>query len=442
MKTFHLVSLGCAKNLVDSEVMLGVLDQAGYQYITDPGVAEIIIINTCGFIQPAVEEAIEEILDHVSFKDQGTAKYLVVTGCLVQRYKEKLEKELPEVDLFIGTESIHQIAGLLDTMQRGDGVLTNLVDRVLMDHKSPRILATPSHRAWMKITEGCNNHCSYCMIPSIRGELRSRGVDDLTKEAVMLEGMGVKEVSLIAQDLTAFGNEKGENSQLKILLDSLLKNSTIPWLRLLYLYPSGIDDELIEKIAESPRIVPYLDIPFQHVNSTILRKMNRNYTKKDLYNLVDRLRDKMPNIALRTTFLLGFPGETDENVEEVEKFIKDVGFDHLGVFGFCNEDGCAASKMIDQCADSQKVERVNHIMSVQKEISANKLKRFVGRTEQVIIEGVSKETDLLLEGRTKFQAPEIDGCVYITEGEVRQGDIVDVEIYEAQAYDLVGRIVQ
>lgn len=442
MTKVHLVSLGCAKNLVDSEVMLGVLENAGWQITDSPEESNVLLINTCGFIQPAVEEAIEEILELSKYKEDDPAKKLVVTGCMVQRYKDGLISELPEVDLFVGTEGILDIVKYIEGLgEKTETASLKLPPRMLMDSTMPRRVSTPFYRSWLKITEGCDNRCSYCMIPSIRGDLRSRSMSDLVVESTRLEQGGVKELCLIAQDLTAYGDDLLANTNITQLLHELIAGTTIPWLRLLYLYPSGITDELISIIADNERIVPYLDIPFQHVSDSVLARMNRRYTNKSLYELIEKLRNKIPHLSLRTTFLLGFPGETDSDILELEKFIQDVQFDHLGVFGYANENGCPSEKFDKQCGKDVKQQRVDHIMSVQSNISQNKLKRYIGQTMSVLVEGVSRESDLLLEGRTKFQAPDIDGCVYITEGNVNQGDIVDVEITDAQVYDLVGKVV-
>ncbi len=438
MKSFYLVSLGCAKNLVDSELMLGGLISAGYEMVQDAEIADIIIINTCGFIQSAVEEAIDEILAYASLKQEHPAKKLVVTGCLVQRYKKSLVSELPEVDLFLGTESAVSMANYLDLLAK-DHAKIYLPGRSLMNSSMPRCISTPFFRSWLKITEGCDNRCSYCMIPSIRGRLRSRTIKDLVIEAQRLEVHGVKELCLIAQDLTAYGNDLG-GTNLCLLLEKLLVETSIPWLRLLYLYPTGISEELIDLIADNSRITPYLDIPVQHASGRILKRMNRRYSQEYLYEIIERLRNKIPDISIRTTLLMGFPGETEQDVLQVEKFISDVQFDHLGIFPYANEQGCPSEYFDGQLGEEEKLSRVRHIHGLQKDISHQRLQRFVGKTQQVLIEGLSQETDLLLEGRTRHQAPEIDGCVYITEGQVNQGDMVEVEITEAQIYDLVGRV--
>ena len=399
------------------------------------------LINTCCFIPSAVEEAIEEILELTLLKEEDPAKLLVVTGCMVQRYRDELVQELPEVDLFIGTDGCHQIVTLVEAVRTGNlPHKVALPERFLMDSTMPRRISTPFYRSWLKITEGCNNRCSYCLIPSIRGDLRSRPIADLVKETSRLEQQGVRELSLIAQDLTAYGNDLESSVHLTALLKALLAESSIPWLRLMYLYPSGIDEELLSLMAEQPRIVPYLDVPFQHVSDTVLKRMNRPYTGDFLYELIARIRSYLPEVALRSTFMVGFPGETDADIRQLEQFLRKTRLDHVGIFAYANEAGCPSENFPHQCSDTDKQERLDFIVSVQAEVSAENLKRYVGRVEPVLVEGVSRETDLLLEGRTRFQAPDIDGCVYITDGEAKPGDIVQVRISEAQVYDLVGEI--
>ena len=441
-RTFHLVSLGCPKNLVDSEVVYGLLEEAGWQGLEDPEEASVLLINTCGFIQPAVEESIEEILQLAAYKDTDPAKKLVVIGCLVQRYREKLESELTEVDLFVGTEGVVQAPSLLNRLIGGTQTDSLIIaDPFLMTSALPRRRSTPFFRAWLKITEGCDNHCSYCMIPSIRGNLRSRSEEDLVAEARALVAGGVRELSLVAQDLTAYGTDLYGERRLESLITRLLEETSVDWLRLLYLYPSTIGDELLDIIGANPRVVPYLDIPLQHVSTRILKAMNRRYSREQIVDLVADIRKKIPDAALRTTLLLGFPGETEEDVREVEAFLREAELDHVGVFGYAAEEGSAAEKFSPQIEEEEKNNRLERIVSLQSEISQRRLQRFVNTVEPVLIEGVSRETDLLLEGRTRFQAPDIDGCVLINEGETRSGEIVEVEITEAQTYDLIGRIV-
>lgn len=442
MRSFHLVSLGCAKNLVDSELIIGNLTQAGWTFVEEPEAAELLMLNTCGFIQPAVEEAIDEILELARIKENHPGQKLVVVGCLVQRYSDSLPAELPEVDLFVGTEGCHDMAKRVQPLfAHGAEHLVQLPERFIMDSSLPRTLSTPFYRAWFKITEGCDNRCSYCMIPSIRGDLRSRTMDDLVAEAVRLERHGVAELSLIAQDLTAYGDDLGAGTHLVALLKQLLHSTTIPWLRLLYLYPSGIDDSLLALIADNERIVPYLDIPFQHVSSSVLKGMNRRYTHDDLYRLIERIRSYVPEVALRTTFLVGFPGETEADLEQLITFMKDVRLDHVGVFPYANEEGCASEHLPGQVEEGEKLARRDRVLEVQAELSKEIQAKYVGREELVLVEGLSRETDLLLEGRTRYQAPDVDGCVYINEGSASPGDFVKVRISESQVYDLVGGIV-
>ena len=441
-RTVYMVSLGCAKNLVDSEVILGALVQAGWQIVEDASIAQILLVNTCGFIQSAVEEAVEEILELAKMKAGFPGKKLVVVGCLVQRYKDQLLSELPEVDLFIGTEGGKDMAGYFEALLGGrPSSRIAIPARQVADSTQPRLLTTPHFRSSLKITEGCNNRCAYCMIPAIRGRLRSRGMADLVHEAIMLQDKGVQELSLIAQDLTAYGTERDKKENLRSLLEQLLAATTIPWLRLMYLYPSGVDDNLLDIMANEPRVVPYLDIPIQHASTRLLAAMNRRYSEDDLYNLVDKIRSRLPAIALRTTLLVGFPGEQEADILLLERFLRRTRFDHVGIFAYSNEEGCASEYFPDQCSDHEKEARRRHLLSVQADISAQVQLKYIGRVEPVLVEGLSGESDLLLEGRTRFQAPEVDGCVFIVDGEANPGDIVQVHITEAHVYDLVGEIV-
>lgn len=441
MKTFHLVSLGCAKNLVDSEVMVGALTDAGLRLVDNTETADILLINTCGFIQPAVEEAVDEILDLVEIKKQHPKKKVVVVGCLVQRYRSQLAAELPEVDLFIGTEGPHLVGETIKRLElTGQDDRLVIPDSFLMTSKTPRVITTPFYRAWLKITEGCNNKCSYCMIPFIRGPLRSRPLTDLLEEGVQLEAHGVKEISIIAQDSTAYGRDLKGGQDLSSLLKGLLKHTAIPWIRLLYLYPSGVTKELIEIMAENQRIVPYLDIPLQHISTDILHRMNRRYTADNVYSMVDMLRKNIPEIALRTTFLVGFPGETEKDVLQIESFLREVQLDHVGIFSYTNEEGAPSEHFNNQISEEEKDNRRDHLLGVQTDISKGVLKKYIGTIQPVLVEGLSAETDLLLEGRTRFQAPEVDGCVYINDGFANPGDIVQVHITESQVYDLLGGI--
>jgi len=440
-KKLYMVSLGCSKNLVDSEIILGLLEQDGYTVCEKPEEAGLLLVNTCGFIGSAVSEAIDEILSLWPYKQDDPTKKLVVTGCLVQRYGSQLEKELPEVDLFIGTNGFHDIVTQLHGNKPSMPLIHSLEQPLfLMDSTLPRRISTPPHRAYMKITEGCINQCTYCLIPAIRGKLRSRPIPDLMAEAKRLSGAGVKELTLVAQDLLAYGLDLGRETNLMILLQQLLAETDIPWLRLLYLYPARVQDDLLHLMAENSRLTPYLDIPFQHVSDHILKLMNRPYTQVQIRQLMEKIRSIIPDAAVRTTMMVGFPGETENDIDELSDFLRNHHFEHLGVFAYANEEGCKAAKLPTQIAEELKEQRLEQIMELQAKISFTTLQKFVGKEEQVLIEGLSKESDLLLEGRTKFQAPEIDGCVYITKGTAEPGDLVDVTITEAHTYDLVGEL--
>jgi len=421
--------------------MLHRLEQDGYTVVEDPAAADLLLVNTCGFIAPAVEEAVDEILRLAEYKKEAPDKLLVVTGCLVQRYGEQLKTELPEVDLFTGTDAFQEIDVLIRKIDaEADAHVDVRKEPYLMDSKSGRRLSTPFFRSYLKITEGCDNRCSYCMIPSIRGNLRSRTIADLVEEAQQLASEGVLELTLIAQDLTAYGDDI-DGADLLLLLRKLLDETEIPWFRLLYLYPTGISDELLQLIAEEHRIVPYLDIPFQHVSDPVLKRMNRRYGHQDLADLLTRIRKHLPECAIRTTLLIGFPGEVEEDIEELIGFLQKWSLDHVGVFQYADEEGSAAIRLKGKVDEQTKLERYNKVMEVQSEISSARQQLYVGSVESVLVEGFSRESDLLLEGRTRYQAPEIDGCVYITDGTANPGDIVQVKITEAHPYDLVGEIV-
>ena len=441
MNTVHLVSLGCAKNLVDSQYVLGTLAEAGFQPAAEAATATVLLVNTCGFLQTAVEEGIDEILRLAAYKRRPGQK-LVVFGCMVQRYGDELAKELPEVDLFLGVEPYASIAAEIGALlSGGTGKRLSLAKTTVFDTHQPRLLAAPGHRAYLKITEGCDNRCSYCMIPAIRGPLRSRTIEDVTREAIWLERQGVRELSLIAQDLTAYGCDHSGRSELAALLDALTRQTSIPWIRLLYLHPRGVDGTLLTHMAAEPRLLPYLDIPIQHASDRILKAMNRRYDRAFIADMVRNIRSFIPDISLRTTLLVGFPGEEESDVDAVIALLEELRFDHVGVFAYSNEEGAPSAHLPGQCAEEEKERRRERVMAAQAEISSARQKAYIGRTLDVLVEGVSAESDLLLEGRTIYQAPEVDGCVYINEGVAAPGDIVRVRIDEAHTYDLVGGIV-
>ncbi|MFA6898606.1 MAG: 30S ribosomal protein S12 methylthiotransferase RimO [Desulfurivibrionaceae bacterium] len=444
MRTVFTVSLGCPKNLVDTELMLGLLVEAGYAPCEEAEEADLLLVNTCGFIQSAVEEGIEEILTLVEVKERFPEKKLAVVGCMVQRYGADLAKELPEVDLFIGTEGTQEIVRRLQELGQEDKPLVHLAPPTfLLDSTWPRKLSSPSHRAYMKVTEGCSNRCAYCLIPSLRGDLRSRNLADLVNEAGMLAENGVRELTFVAQDLTAYGLDLGPGApRLVGMLRAMLAACDIPWFRLLYLYPTRVNTELLEFMAANPRIVPYLDIPLQHVSDSVLKGMTRPYGRQQIESLLGKIRTILPQAAIRTTFMVGFPGETEGDVEQLVEFMQEQQLAHVGIFGYSNEEGCAAYNLPGQCSEVEKSDRRQRLMELQSGISLAKNQAMVGRVEKVLVEGWSRETDLLLEGRTRFQAPEIDGCVYINAGVASPGDIVEVRITEAHPYDLVGEIIE
>lgn len=440
-KNVFLVSLGCPKNLVDSEVMLAELTTAGYQVCDTPEEADLLLVNTCGFIQPAVEEAIDHILMLSEVKEASPGMKLVVTGCLVQRYGQQLQQELPEVDLFIGVDDFPHITDLLSRINDEPRNLVMSSSNFIMNSDTPRRISTPLYRAYLKISEGCSNKCSYCLIPSIRGPLRSRSMADLGRETQQLNQAGVKELTLVGQDVTAYGFDLGlKNTNLCALLSHILEKTDIDWLRLLYLYPNRITDELLSLMAREERLLSYLDIPLQHISSAVLKRMNRPFNREQVIDLIERIRTVLPQAAIRTTFIVGFPGETDEDVEEISHFLKNYRLNNVGIFTYSNEEGCAAEHFDGQLSEEIKQQRHDYLMEIQSHISQQKNQEYVGKILPVLIEGISRESELLLEGRTSFQAPEIDGCVYITDGQCHAGEINMVKINEAHSYDLVGEL--
>ncbi|MCK4839846.1 MAG: 30S ribosomal protein S12 methylthiotransferase RimO [Desulfobulbaceae bacterium] len=436
-------SLGCPKNLVDSEVMSGCLQEAGYQFVETPEEADLLLVNTCGFINPAVEEGVDAILALSQVKKAKPHIKLVVTGCMVQRYGAELQKELPEVDLFLGVDDVEEIVARLKGLQAETKPGLELHEpRYLMNSDTPRAITTPSFRAYLKITEGCSNRCSYCLIPSLRGPLRSRTLDDLIREAQLLAENGIKELTLIAQDLTAYGLDLGLNRErLDDLLKALLAETDIPWIRMLYLYPMRLNRSTLDLVAENERILPYFDIPLQHISNRVLKAMNRPYDRQSVEELLASIKKRLPEAAIRTTFMVGFPGETNEDVDELAEFMVAQRLNHVGIFTYSNEDGCEAAKLPNQCDEEVKEARKERLMAIQADISLGVNRRLIGTTQPVLVEGLSRESDLLLEGRLRYQAPEIDGCLYITAGNSRPGEIVEVKITEAHHYDLIGEII-
>jgi ribosomal protein S12 methylthiotransferase len=441
--TISLVSLGCPKNLVDAEVMLGHLPTDRYAIVTDESRAEIIIVNTCAFIREAKEESVETILDVADFKVSGRCRLLVVSGCLPQRYREELAGALPEVDLFIGTADAPRLVELLDQALEGKSPrhVIGLPD-YLYDHDTPRVTSSPYYSSYVKIAEGCSNHCSYCVIPSIRGTLRSRSVASVVTEVRRLVGEGVKEINLIAQDVTAYGADRDDGATIEKLLRELVRIEGLAWLRLLYAYPDGISDALLDLMAEQENICNYLDIPIQHIDDTLLGAMNRRIDEAGIRRLLERIRSRMPDATLRTSLIVGFPGETDEQFRKLLAFVEEGHFERLGVFRYSREEGTAAAGLENQVPERTKQARYKRLMKAQSRISYRKNRALVGKIEPVLVEGYSDETDLLLAGRAVCQAPDVDGQVYITAGRANVGDIVPLRITDSSEYDLIGEIVE
>ena len=448
MKKVGFVSLGCPKNLVDSEVMMGHLKQNGYEITADAADAETVVVNTCGFIDSAKKESIDAILEAARLKTEGHAKRLIVAGCLVERYRDELQAEMPEVDAFIGTNQINDILTVADpkTNTRSLPVvqLGNQTATYLYDESTPRVLATPSHYAFVKIAEGCDRPCAFCFIPQMRGHFRSRRFGSIIAEAHQLAEEGVKEIILVAQDSSRYGEDLGKPDALARLLRELSHVDGIEWVRVMYTYPTHISDAFLDVLAEEPRAVKYLDMPLQHASQNVLKLMKRGGNRQTLERLIERVRRRVPGIAVRTTFITGFPGETEADFEELLAFIKNVEFDRVGVFTYSDEEGTPAFALPDKVPARTASRRRTALMKEQARISRRKNKARIGETVRVLFEGESKESELLWQGRMETQAPDIDGCVLINdvpEGVLPEsGDFVNIEITEAHEYDLIGRI--
>jgi ribosomal protein S12 methylthiotransferase len=437
-----MVSLGCPKNLVDAEVMLGVLSKQGYEITTDEKDADVIIVNTCSFIKEAKQESIDAILDLAERKHDGRCHTLIVSGCLPQRYQEELALELPEVDVFIGTGDYPRIAEILAEKGGMEGQLRYVGDPdYIYDESLPRLNSSPSWYSYLKIGEGCSNCCSYCIIPQLRGAYRSRPLEALVAEAEKLVARGVKEINVISQDITRYGSDLEDGSTLETLIRRLAAIDGLRWIRLLYAYPDGITDSLIELIRDEPKVCKYLDIPIQHISDQVLKAMKRRSSEQQIRDLIAKLRSRIPGIALRTSLIVGFPGETFEDFSVLMQFVEQTGFDRLGVFCYSREEGTPAAELPEQVSERVKRERYRKLMRAQARLSFRRNRALIGQTEQVVVEGYSEETELLLKGRSSRQAPDIDGQVYITAGTADVGDIVTLRITDSSDYDLIGEIV-
>lgn len=446
-KKVHFISLGCPKNLVDSEIMAGTLLKDGFEVVGEAEEADTVIVNTCGFIEDSKQESIQRILDMGSLKEEGKIKKLVVAGCLTQRYKTDLVNELPEADLFVGSGEFQNISKILKNHESGNQEKTFFnLPTYLQEESTPRVNSQPRHRAYLKISEGCMKRCAFCAIPLIRGNLQSRKIENVVNEAKLLAAGGVKELIIISHDFTDYGwdlrrKDKDAKDSPVELLRALAEVDGIEWIRLLYLYPDGITPEMINLIKNNKKFVKYFDMPLQHINNDVLKNMNRKMTRQEIEAALDLIRREIPEAVIRTQFIVGFPGETREQFEEVLEFITEQKFDRVGCFKYSPEESTPGGKMTNQIDDEIKEERYHAVMSVQQNISRDKHKAFVGQILDVLVEGVSEETELLLQGRTSQQAPEIDGIVYINDGQASPGDIVKVRITDSHDYDLVGEIV-
>lgn len=436
-----IVSLGCPKNQVDAEQMLYLLKEAGFEIGCEESVADAIIINTCGFIEDAKAEAIENILEAAKYKTEGNLKALIVTGCLAERYRDDITEEIPEVDVVVGIGSNQNIAKI--TKEAIEGKKQNSYgEKCDLDMNIPRILGGMPFTAYIKVADGCNNCCTYCAIPKIRGKMRSRKIEDVVAEAVRLADGGVKELIVVAQDTTAYGQDIYGEPKLAELLTELSKIEGIHWIRTLYTYPEKINDKLIDTVANNPKLVKYFDIPLQHADGEILKKMNRKGDTESYKKLINRLREKMPEVTIRTTFITGFPGETDSQFETLHEFVKEIKFDRLGCFTYSAEEDTIAATMPDQIDEQVKQDRSDMIMTDQTLISADKNNEKIGKTVEVLVEGYDSYIRCYF-GRTEYDAPEIDGKIFFTtDTPLVIGDFVKVLINDSLEYDLLGERVQ
>lgn len=438
-KKIGLVSLGCPKNLVDSELMLGALKASGYQIVTNSGEAQIIIVNTCGFIESARQESINTIIEMAALKKQN-CELLIITGCLAERYKHQIMDEIPEVDAVLGTGSYDKIVSVINEVYKGahPGIYGKLEGTEYLEGE--RIVSTGKGYAYLKIAEGCDNHCTYCVIPSLRGRFRSRKKEDIFQEAVRLAASGVKEIILVAQDTTRYGIDLYGKKQLAELIRMLSEIEGIVWIRLLYCYPEEIDEPLIQEIIHNKKICKYLDIPIQHASDPILKKMGRRGGRSDVSSLLDDLRSRIPGLVLRTTLIVGFPGETEDDFKILENFVDKYKFDRLGVFMYSREDDTPAAKMKDQIPGQIKKSRYNKLMRLQLQISTGVNKSRLGKRYRVLVEGIADD-GIFYFGRSYAEAPDIDGLIYFVSNEpVEPGQIVQVEILNSDQYDLTGEV--
>jgi ribosomal protein S12 methylthiotransferase len=450
------VSLGCPKNLVDSEVMMGLSQQGGHVLTQNPADADVLVVNTCAFIDKAKEESINTILELAEFKKSGSCRRLVVTGCLGERYRDELKDQIPEIDAVLGTGEVPDIVGAIEGHRRNIIPLTLInsargpepdvrsLPTYLYDAQSPRVFATPTHFAYVKVAEGCDYKCSFCIIPQLRGHYRSRPVDEIVQEARALAARGIREIILISQDTTFYGRDSGYGAALPRLLRELNGVDGINWIRLLYLYPTTITDDILDAIAECEKVCKYIDLPLQHASDDVLRRMKRPGSGQGYERLLAKIRDRIPGVALRTTFIVGFPGETEAEFDELLAFVGRVGFDHVGVFTYSHEEGTTAYRLADEVPAAVKTKRRNRLMADQKRLVAKAQRRRIGSRVDVMVDGPSPDHELVWRGRLAGQAPDIDPVVYFSDADpdaLRPGMLLSAEIIGAREYDLVVRPV-
>ena len=464
-----LVSLGCPKNLVDSEVMLGLAHEAGHELTRDPARADVIVVNTCAFIDSAKQESIDTILEMAQYKKDGSAQRLIVTGCMAERYRDELRAQIPEIDAVLGTGEVPDIVRAIGGAASSSGVAPLTFHRAssqqspvtshqsvesvsspqslptyIYDADTPRMLATPRHYAYVKIAEGCDYKCAFCIIPTLRGAYRSRPEDSVVREAESLAARGVKELLLISQDTTFYGIDRKERGALARLLRRLNKVEGIEWIRLLYLYPTTIDDETLAAMAECEHVCKYIDLPLQHASNPVLKRMKRPGTRQKYDTLLNHIRDTVPGVSFRTTFIVGFPGETEADVDELESFVRQHNFDHVGVFTYSHEEGTSAYGLDDDVPQGMKTKRRDRIMRLQKGIVKKRQRGRIGERVRILVDGPASEHELVLKGRLATQAPDIDASIYLTDCDpslYRPGTFTDVEIVGARDYDLIARPV-
>jgi ribosomal protein S12 methylthiotransferase len=457
-----LISLGCPKNLVDSEVMLGLACDAGHEFTAEAAAADVLVVNTCAFIDSAKQESIDAILEMAQFKKDGACRQLIVTGCLAERYREELRKAIPEIDALLGTGEVPEIVHAIDSAARPPGpavaplafhrrgrpptrtpqAVRHQPPSYLYDADTPRLLSTPTHYAYVKIAEGCDYTCAFCIVPTLRGRYRSRPADSIVREAHALAARGVRELLLVSQDTTFYGIDRRERGALARLLRTLNKVDGLEWIRLLYLYPTTIDDQTLAAMAECEKVCKYVDLPLQHVSTAVLKRMKRPGTRRVYDRLLARIRDRMPEVALRTTFIVGFPGETDEDIDDLCQFVSDTGIDHIGVFTYSHEEGTSAYDLDDNVPPGTKAARRRRVMALQKRLVARRQRSRIGEQVRVMVDGPAGEHELVLKARLSTQAPDIDPCVYLTDCDrsaCRAGEFAEVEIVGARDYDLIGR---